>query len=75
MGRSIYILQASVDKGKTWLNLIKENSNTLLAFDNKRLAQESIEIVYESLTNRLTQLKATRIPKKYFRVKEYKEVE
>ena len=75
MGKIIYVLQASADKGKSWFNLISEDANMVYSFEDKRTAAEALEIVYDRLAKEFERLKVSRVPKKYFRVKEYKEVE
>lgn len=69
----VYIVQCSLDKGKTYFNVIQNDS--LLGYDMKQIAKVYLNEYYE---NYKVVCKATNIKpvaKKWFRVKEFIEVE
>ena len=72
MGK-IYVIQASTDKGKTWINLMCEGS--ILCHDIKIVAKNRMEEIYQHFRKEFKRLNVKPIARRWYRIKEYVEVQ
>ena len=67
--KSLYVVQASVDKGRNWFNVIFNGA--IAGFEFKSEAKRRMEEAYQSCKEQCQKLHVKTLARKWYRIKEF----
>lgn len=68
---TIYVIMASTDRGNTY-HLCIDDSGSIVASDFKKIAKSMLEYEYQYMKERCKELHISHIPRKFFKIVEFR---